>query len=227
MGTPFDNAAEKYDRWYDAPEGASVLRAELSCLRLACPKLIGAWIEVGVGTGRFAVGLGITEGVDPSPAMREIAASRGIRTRAGVAENLPYPAGVLDGVLLVATLCFVADPLAALRECARVLRQGGSLLMGHIPSDGPWGQCYIKKAEAGHPVYSHARFSTVTKVLELSQSAGFSLKSGASTLFPSPGNLTEDPPRVEPGIVPGAGFVALHLEKGDTPPRACTRTPLE
>jgi SAM-dependent methyltransferase len=222
MGTPFDENAENYDRWYETPEGAAVLQAEIACLRRACPTFAGAWIEVGVGTGRFSAALGIAEGVDPSPAMRDLATSRGVRAQAGTAEELPYPAGVLDGVLLVATLCFIHAPPVALSECARVLRPGGTLLIGHIPSDGAWGRSYIKKANEGHPVYSHARFSTVAEVLRLSEMADFALDSGASTLFETPGHLIEGPPRVEQGIATGAGFVALRLHKGSALRKDCT-----
>jgi hypothetical protein len=38
----------------------------------------GYGVEIGVGTGRFAVSLGIAVGVEPSPAMAELARRRGI-----------------------------------------------------------------------------------------------------------------------------------------------------
>lgn len=216
MGTAFGNAAENYDRWYDSPEGARVFEAEAASLRQVCPLIAGDWLEIGVGTGRFAAALGIGEGVDPAPEMLAFAANRGVRTRVGVGENLPYGTHVLDGILMVASLCFVNNPPRVLRECARVLRSDGALLIGHIPSDGPWGRSYVKKAEAGHPLYSHARFTTVKEVLELASAARFALQSAASTLFQPPGEPHIEPARIESGVMPGAGFVALRLLAGGT-----------
>ena len=210
---PFENVAEDYDRWYDTIEGAAILAAELECLRTVAPQMQGNWLEIGVGTGRFASALGVAEGIDPSPSMLAIAARRGIATRVGTGENLPYPCELFSGVLMVAVLCFMKDVPRAFGECSRVLRPDGTLLIGHIPADGPWGRDYIRKAAEGHPIYSHAHFTTVTDVLATARATGFQLESAASGLFQSPGSPFEIPPRVQPGIVSGAGFVALALRR--------------
>lgn len=208
---PFEDVARDYDRWYDTPEGARVLAEELACLRLVIPEISGRWLEIGVGTGRFASTLGISHGVDPSPSMLSIAASRGIRTQVGVAEDLPCVDHALDGVLMVATLCFVTDVSRVLAECVRVLRPGGTLLIGHIPSDGEWGRQYIRKGSEGHPVYSQARFSTVDELVERATSERFTLVDAASALFWAPGSMDSDSRSIEHRVVPGAGFVALKL----------------
>jgi len=208
---PFDNIAEEYDRWYDTVEGAAILEAELACLNKAVAQFSGSWLEIGVGTGRFAAALGIADGIDPSPSMLEIAAARGIQTRVGTAAQSPYPADSFDGALMVTVLCFVENVPGAFDECSRIIRPGGALLIGHIPSDGPWGRDYIRKAAAGHPVYSHAHFTTVAELLTPARTAGFQLVIAASGLFKPPGSPVEIPPPVQPGIVSGAGFVALAL----------------
>lgn len=209
----FDRIAEAYDGWYETPEGQAIFDAEASCLRSLCPQFAGRWLEVGVGTGRFASVLGIGEGVDPSPRMLEIAARRGIRIREGCAESLPFLDGWFDGVLAALTLCFVADPAQALRECRRVLCSDGKLLLGIIPADSAWGIEYAEKASKGHPVYALARFRRATEVVTLAEHAGFGLLSGASTLFWNPGDAPKSEPRVTAGIVAGAGFVGLLFKK--------------
>ena len=80
----FDRIAESYDRWYDTSEGQAIFNAELKCLRSLCEHLRGRWLEVGVGTGRFASILGVTRGIDPSIPMLKIAAERGIMAYAGL-----------------------------------------------------------------------------------------------------------------------------------------------
>jgi len=208
---PFNSIAETYDRWYDEAEGAAIFAAELACLQAAVPELHGQWLEVGVGTGRFAHALGVANGIDPAPSMLALAARRNIRTTIGTAEELPYAADSFDGVVMVAALCFVENAPRALDECYRVTRPGGTLLLGHIPSDAPWGRSYTRKAAAGHPVYSHARFTTVVAVLAMAHRAGFQLQTAVSGLFWPPGSPPETPPQVKPGVLAGAGFVALAL----------------
>lgn len=209
----FDAIADAYDHWYDTVEGKAIFEAELKCLRALHEKNPGRWLEVGVGTGRFACSLGIAEGIDPSPRMLEIAAERGIRTCTGRAESLPFPAGSFDGVLIAMTLCFLSDAEQALKECLRVLRSGGRLLIGTVPADSPWGREYIDKASKGHPIYAMAYFRTASEIVELAKRAGFALVDAAGTLFWKPGENPRPQPLVEPGIVPEAGFLGLLFEK--------------
>jgi len=218
MTSGFDPIAEPYDRWYDTSDGRAIFDAEWASLRSLGEPFEGQWLEVGVGTGRFASRLGVAEGVDPSPAMLKIAAGRGIRTHEGTAEALPFPDRSFDGVLLALALCFVADAALALAESHRVLRPQGRLLLGVVPADNPWGEAYLEKASKGHPVYSLAQFRPAAEIVELARRAGFTLLDAASTLFWKPGEVPQTEPRVETGIVSEAGFLALLFEKSAVKP---------
>ena len=205
----FDRISDDYDRWYDEPDGRMILQSELGCLRSICESFHGRWMEVGVGTGRFASGLGIAHGLDPSLPMLRIAGTRGLSVCAGMAEALPFPASSMDGLLLALTLCFLKDPEPPFKEFARVLRPQGTLLVGLIPAEGPWGRWYLRKKAEGHPVYSQARFYAVREVLALAGQAGLELAASASTLFRDPQERPDTPTETEFGIIPGAGFVGL------------------
>ena len=209
MEQVFDPIAESYDRWYDSYEGQSIFAAEVKCLRSLCAHLKGRWLEVGVGTGRFASILCVTRGIDPSVPMLKIAAGRGIMPYAGLAEDLPFQEDSFDGVLLALTFCFLTDSGLALKECGRVLRPRGSLLLGVVPAHSPWGRMYERKKAEGHHVYAFARFFNIPEIVALIQNTGFTFRGAASTLFWNPKEPPEKEPCVETGISSGAGFVGL------------------
>ena len=208
----FDQMAIAYDGWYEQPEGKVIFHEELDCLCRVCHDYSGRWLEVGVGTGRFAKALGISHGVDLSRDMAAIAARRGVSAQVGRAEQLPFRGECFEGVLIVLTLCFLENPEAAFMECANVLRQDGRLVVGTVPSDSPWGAAYEKKKAEGHPVYSHARFRTVEEIVDLAEKAGFIVRNARSALFWTPDGQPGEHPEAQSGIVPGAGFVGLFFE---------------
>ena len=209
MTLVFDGIAKAYDDWFESPEGKALYQAELSCLRSLIGECQGRWLEVGVGTGRFATQMDITEGVDPSPRMLEIAESRGIKTYQGQAEDLPFPDSSFNGILIALALCFIPEPEKALKECHRILRKNGSILIGDITADSPWGQLYEDEKAKGDPVWSRASFLPASELASIIENAGFNRTKAASTLFWGPAESPEVEPRMDSGIVPGAGFVGL------------------
>ncbi len=210
-GNPFEEFAEQYDAWFEE-EGELIFPTELSALRRVTEGLPRPWLEVGVGSGRFAAGLGIDVGLDPAERLLEMARRRNVAVVRGRGEDLPFPAGSFGGVFLIVTLCFVEDPLAVLRECRRVLWEGGGLVVGLVPAESPWGRRYTALGREGHPFYSRARFYTVAEVKELLFAAGFSLERCYSTLYQPPGGVrsVEEP---REGCDPRAGFVAFLARK--------------
>lgn len=88
-------------------------------------------IDVGCGTGRWTERLGAI-GVDASPEMLNCAAGKaGLRGRLAVADAtaLPIADGAADLVLCALTLGHIRDQGAAMREFARILAPGGTLLL--------------------------------------------------------------------------------------------------
>jgi ubiquinone/menaquinone biosynthesis C-methylase UbiE len=109
----------------------------------------GRLLIVGLGPGHDLAHLppAVTEviAVEPAASMRRISSQRmrsiGARRRssrpvkliAGVGEHLPLPDASVDSVLLALVLCSVDDPVAVLREVARVLRPGGAVcVLEHV-----------------------------------------------------------------------------------------------
>lgn len=204
---PFELLAAKYDSWYDG-KGRLAFEIELAALRPLLAELPKPWIEVGVGTGRFAQALGIPLGIDPSPALLALARRRGIDVLYGEGEELVFRAASLGTVFLLTTWEFLSDPLKVLRECRRVLRVDGRLVNAYLDRDGKWGTSYLERGRQGHPLFSHARFDSYEDVKRLTEQAGFEILKTVSTLFQGPGE-TPAPEEPSPGFVRGASFVVV------------------
>ena len=74
---PFDEYASQYEDWFERNKFA--FESELRAIREQLLKSNNG-IEIGIGSGRFAIPLGIKIGVEPSRKMREIAQKRGIES---------------------------------------------------------------------------------------------------------------------------------------------------
>ncbi len=206
--TVFEQRAGEYDRWFDAHE--PVYQAEIAALRKFVPQA-DLGIEVGVGTGRFAVPLGIPFGIDPSRCMLEIARQRGLRVCQAIGERLPFCDGQFDLVLLVTVICFVDDVPTLLRELNRVLKCGGHLVIGFINRNSELGRAYESRRETS-AFYRDARFYSAEDVTEWVKEAGFGSLRFCQTLFGSPSKFPTRGLEVREGYSDGA-FVVLSARK--------------
>lgn len=169
MSSPFSDLQHDYDAWFDRYPW--VYGAELRAIRALWPGT-GQGMEVGVGSGRFAGPLQVGIGLDPSPGMLDLARGRGVRVMAGRAEALPVRTGSLDYLLMVTVLCFLKEPLLALQEARRVVKEEGSLIIAFIDRHSPLGQSYEAKRQQSL-FYREARFCGMAEILDLCQLAGF------------------------------------------------------
>ncbi|MBN2373030.1 class I SAM-dependent methyltransferase [bacterium] len=210
MQKTFNMMAAQYDRWFDSQEGKDIFGAELECLYNLTDAGAEQWLEVGVGTGRFAEALDVDVGLDTSIPMLEFAKKRGIEAVAGAGEYMPYHDSCFDGVLMVTALCFMSDPPKVFMECSRVLKRMGLLVLGIVPSDSAWGRLYERKGSEGHPYYSNARFYTCRQIIQKAGYSGFVFDKAMSCLFGTP-EMVIHPRSVKRGIIMDAGFVAMRF----------------
>jgi SAM-dependent methyltransferase len=142
----FDVGAEAYDRFmgrYSVGLGAQM--ADLAGMTGGQRAL-----DVGCGPGALTrelvarLGPEAVAAVDPSETFVAAARERnpGVDVRRAVAEELPFGAAEFDAVLAQLVVHFMADPVAGLREMARVARPGGAVVAcvwDHQGGQGPLG----------------------------------------------------------------------------------------
>ena len=209
--SPFDDLASDYDAWFEE-EGKLIFAIEVRAFQEVLPFLPKPWLEVGVGSGRFAQALGIETGVDPSIKLLEMARRGGITAFLGRGEQEPFDEESFGTVFLIVTLCFVNSPLDVLKEAYRILQPDGKIVLGLVLKESPWGKFYEQKKKQGHRFYRYANFYGYDNVVRVLQQAGFSIEKIISTLFQEPGKVdrTETP---REGYSPSAGFTVIVAEK--------------
>ncbi|MCY0867711.1 MAG: class I SAM-dependent methyltransferase [Desulfurococcus sp.] len=204
---PFEEYPTRYDEWFEKHKYAYL--SELNAIKLLLPRFKRG-LEIGVGTGRFAIPLGIKFGVEPSKRMREIAAQRGVNVVDGVGENLPFKDGSFDLVLMVTTICYLDDPLKALKESYRVLKSKGAVIIGFIDRESLLGRIYMEEKDT-NPFYRDASFYTVREVVEMLYEAGFRSLDFTQTIFRRLDEISGEEP-VKYGFGEGS-FIAVRAFK--------------
>lgn len=201
---PYEIYADQYESWFS--ENQYLFASEVAAIQTLMPSFKKG-IEIGVGTGLFAQALGISEGVEPSKAMRLKAVARGIQVFDASVENLPFKNAIYDFALMVTVDCFLKGLDQAYRELNRILKKNGSLIVAFLDNDSPLGKIYDQKKKENR-FYASATFHTANQMSKILQNSGFHIVESCQTIF-SLENKTQD---VRKGTGEGV-FVVIHAIK--------------
>jgi SAM-dependent methyltransferase len=185
---PFNEHVSEYEQWF--VDHYFVFQSELTALRKAIPEK-GAGVEIGIGSGIFALPLKIQDGIEPSPAMRRKAKERGIYPIDGVAEKLPYPDKSYDYSLMVTTICFLDNIIQSFKEVYRILRKKGKFIIGFVDKNSPVGKIYLENREQSL-FYKDAIFYNTREVYRYLRKTGFKIDMTWQTVFGSLNDIVED-----------------------------------
>jgi SAM-dependent methyltransferase len=195
----FDATAGIWDAGYDGTDVyAHWWRTRLEvAARLTGPGP-GDLLEIGCGPGRLLATLAergwTVTGVDPAPAMLELARQRvpaaAQRLTVARAEDLPYEDAAFDAVVAIGVLEYTDLP-AAVRELARVLTPGGRAVLGvrrHSPVRA-WHRGVVvplmllvkRRIPFGRPLPDRRRAPmTLTRAREVLANAGLTVEQAES-----------------------------------------------
>jgi ubiquinone/menaquinone biosynthesis C-methylase UbiE len=177
----FEAYSKEYDEWFIKNQELYV--AELNAIRSLVPSDTFG-VEIGVGSARFALPLGITIGIEPSKKMAELSRERGIQVYKGVAEHLPFNNNTFDVVLFITTICFVDDLATSLQEAHRVLKTNGFIIIGFVDKESELGKRYQLKREKSK-FYNDATFYSSKEVVHFLRKTNFKELIIKQTIFPS------------------------------------------
>jgi len=169
---------------YDAARGHSpdVLGLWLDRVAAHAPPAPQIILDIGCGTGRFTHPLSErfqarVIGIDPSLKMLEAARSKPSSTRVEIrrasAEELPMQNGSADLVFMSMTLHHLADRPRAARECRRVLRGQGRLIIRNATRDSLYPQARFFR---GFQAIVETELPSRNEVFALFEGAGLSLQ---------------------------------------------------
>ena len=133
-------------------------------------------LDVGCGSGyrlrRMAEAGWKVEGIDFDQQAVKMARSKGFEVRCGSLVEASYPADTFDVVSMYHVIEHVDNPLNVLRECIRILRPGGRLVLA-TPNIQSWGHKRFGVAWRGLEPPRHLHLFSSAALNALLASAGF------------------------------------------------------
>jgi SAM-dependent methyltransferase len=155
-----------------------------AAMYLPAPKAPARVLDVGCGSGVLLArmqSLGWeVEGVEVDAAAVEAARARGVSVRLGPLEQQHYPPASFDAVHSAHVIEHVHDPAGLLRECHRILKPGGRLVI-LTPNLESSGHKQFRSAWLNLDPPRHLFLFTAANLRRAAEGAGFTLEKLRST----------------------------------------------
>lgn len=207
MGAGFDKYASEYDRWFiDNP---NVLASEVALVAASLEGAPQPVLSVGCGSGLFedimrkAHKIDITDGVEPSTGMADIARKRGMNVTIATGEEYDYPKGKYGTILFNGSPSYITDLAGIVRKVYDALPSYGRIILVDVPKESTYGIMYNLAKALGtwnHPLLEGvyppnpypiefvnvANWRTTAEKLQILKEAGFNIVKSMQTLTTHP-----------------------------------------
>ena len=142
-------------------------------------------LDIGCGNGdqlKFLQELGWqVEGLDPDPIAVAIVAARGMMVHTGTLEEQCFPDRQFEAVVSSHVIEHVQDPVKLLRECERILRPCGRLVI-ITPNTASWGHKWFGPSWRGLEPPRHLHIFNPVSLRRVAEEAGLSVCTLTSTV---------------------------------------------
>ena len=180
MNYDLTNIPVAYDRGRD--HGPEVLELWMDVLASTLgTDRVSTIVDLGCGTGRFSEGLArrfdaCVVGIDPSAKMlaqaREKRRLPRVHYQRGNAEAIPLVSGTADVIFMSMSFHHFSDPDSAARECRRVLRRGGTVMVRNGTRDQISSYPYVRFFPQTRPILEDV-LPSVAGLRYVFEAAGF------------------------------------------------------
>lgn len=146
MGASFDEYATAYDKWF--MDNSNVLASEVSLVAATLKDAPQPVLSVGCGSGLFEdimrreYGIDVTDGVEPSTGMADIARKRGMQVTIATGEEFDYPRGKYGTILFNGSPSYITDLAAIVKKVYEALPEGGRIILIDVPKESTYGIMY-------------------------------------------------------------------------------------
>jgi 2-polyprenyl-3-methyl-5-hydroxy-6-metoxy-1,4-benzoquinol methylase len=140
----------------------------------------GRFLDIGCGRGLLVAAMARVgmeaEGLEPSKYAAARAREAGLNIRCALLHEVGYPPGRFDAISMYHVLEHTDDPLQVLRECRRILKPGGELVVG-VPNFDSLVFALVKSTWNGLQLPTHLQHFTPASIRIMAESAGFVVES--------------------------------------------------
>jgi SAM-dependent methyltransferase len=204
---------QAYEAWYHTARGDWIAEREFARLmRMLQPAPGARLLDVGCGTGHFSrrfagAGLHVT-GLDPDDAMLAFARKQNgaVDYLCGDARALPFTDRSFDHCAAITSLCFIDDPVRALKEMLRVASR--SIVLGLLNRHSR-----LYRQKYGRGGYQGARWDSADDVRRWVNEGGIlvSVKLRSAVFYPGGNLLARLVEHCLPTVLLRGGFLVAGL----------------
>ncbi len=142
----FDEKAHEYDQWFMKNE--NLLMSEVKLVAKALGSNPKRTLSIGCGSGLFEMilknnfDIHVSEGIEPSVSMAEIAQSRGMTVKIATAEAAEFGEDEFDTIMFNGSPSYIKNLKYVVEKARKALKNGGRIILIDVAKEGGFATIY-------------------------------------------------------------------------------------